>query len=106
MKKITSSLFTCVLVALALSFIGGDGCMYDTSKIANCKYDGASGDCETASDTVADDLCVDEDVQSAYQIALDCKAWDSGTQDCWVACVEQASNCSAAIDCDSQCDGC
>ena len=104
MKKIASSLFGIALVTLALAALGGDGCMYDTSKIANCKYSGAGGDCDTASETLVDDLCEGDTYQSAYQYALDCNSASSDWQDCWIACIEQASSCDES--CWDNCDGC
>jgi hypothetical protein len=71
-----------------------------------CSFHGATGSCSQAANKVlgSSGLCSYD--KSSQSLASECVEYHAGYQDCWIACVERASTCAQADDCDPACKGC
>lgn len=83
------------------------GCTGGGGALGGCPYSAAATDCAGAGELIAGDggLCEGvSDVDSPTEIASRCEG--DPIADCFVACVEAAADCDAAMSCQDECAGC
>lgn len=97
-----------VVLAVMLGCWLMTGCEGEPNALNPCPYSGGGSDCDAAAETTngSGGLCDGQTSVSAYSLAQDCEAWDSGFKGCWIACVNSAGSCSEAQDCQDECYYC